>query len=224
MAVPVVYEIWHNGVTSLQPRYFKRGSNFTYLIAKMICLRKKMAYLKTLRCVLYSLPPQNGERPPDTIMYIMTPRLHKSDNGEAWLHFMTSGLMNSNVPHMLMGIISPFPGAPNDRARPKSKEKYFRIFGLLRIDYIIFSFIFSPMIFNSSSKETDSRWLPFRESPFSPPPPFLEFDSFVEFESLRHKTIFWGFKSKWMIRLEWIKSMPSKICLVKSLHLASVKL
>ena len=94
---------------------------------------KKMAYLKTLRCVLYSLPPQNGERPPDTIMYIMTPRLHKSDNGEAWLHFMTSGLMNSNVPHMLMGIMSPFPGAPNDRARPKSRERDFRIFNFLYV-------------------------------------------------------------------------------------------
>ena len=66
-------------------------------------------YLRTFLWVLYSVPPQNGDRPAETKKYKMTPTLHISEAGEAWLHLMTSGDINSKVPHMLMFIESPPP-------------------------------------------------------------------------------------------------------------------
>ena len=83
------------------------------------------AYFKTFRWVLYSLPPQNGDKPPDTIIYIMTPKLHISEAGDAWLHRITSGDINSRVPHMFIGIISPAEGVPKF-----GRKKRFFFFGV----------------------------------------------------------------------------------------------
>ncbi len=61
-----------------------------------------------LLCVLYSDPAQNGETPPESIMYRITPADHMSEQGAACEQRITSGLMNSSVPHIVIGMRSAY--------------------------------------------------------------------------------------------------------------------
>jgi len=88
------------------------------------CFQEEYLPVWTLLKHLYSFPPQNGDNPPETSMYRMTPMAQRSEAKVAWLHLITSGDMNSKVPHMLIGIES-CPLLLRSLARCRSYQTFF---------------------------------------------------------------------------------------------------